>query len=255
MKGMTFIRFFKHVRENRSRQALYESGSQRSDMKCGVIIPAYNVGETLHTVLSKTQDLIPQQHIYVVDDGSTDETKDILQKSNVVTMTLDRNRGKGVALRTGIERVLQDDLDALITLDGDGQHDPTEIPLLIRMMEKTGSDVVFGCRQFRIGVMPVDRILSNSLTSWIVSRVTGQNIPDSQCGFRLYRTSVLRSFKIESKRFEVETEMLIKTLNAGYACSHCRITTTYHGGNSHIRRIPDTFRFCRLILRRLIKKV
>ncbi|NQT26857.1 glycosyltransferase family 2 protein [candidate division KSB1 bacterium] len=223
-------------------------------MKCGVIIPAYNVGETLHTVLSKTQDFIPQQYIYVVDDGSTDETKAILQKSSVKTITLDRNRGKGVAMRAGIQRALQDDLDALITLDGDGQHDPAEIPLFMQTLEKTGSDAVFGYRQFRIGVMPIDRILSNSLTSWIVSKVTGHEVPDSQCGYRMYRTTVLRSLEINSKRFEVETEMLIKTLSSRYQVSHCPVTTTYHGNNSHIRRIPDTIRFCRLILQRLIQK-
>lgn len=223
-------------------------------MKCGVIIPAYNVGDTLHTVLSKTQDYIPQKHIYVVDDGSTDGTKDVLKKWDVVTIHLDRNQGKGTALRTGIQRALEDDLDALITMDGDGQHDPAEIPRLIRIMQENKSDAVFGIRRFHPEVMPIDRVLSNSLTSWIVSKVTGQNVPDSQCGFRLYSMNFLKNLAIESKRFEVETEMLIKALSDGYLCSHCPITTTYHGGNSHIRRIPDTVRFCRLILRRLLRK-
>jgi glycosyltransferase involved in cell wall biosynthesis len=218
-------------------------------MNVGVVIPSYNVGERLSTVLSKTLIQIPKNRIYVVDDGSTDDTAAIVRQAGVKWLHHLQNIGKGAALRTGIRKALDDAAEAIFIIDGDGQHDPDRIPAFLDVMRESGCDVVFGVRPFPLGRMPFDRIISNTLSSLVVSAVVRQKIRDSQCGYRLYRAGVLEKMPIVSDKFEVETEMLIKTIRMGCRIQMCAIPTTYFGSGSHIHRLTDTFRFSRLILR------
>ncbi len=218
-------------------------------MKVGAVIPSYNVGERLRNVLSKTLGHLPKDRIYVVDDGSTDNTAEVVRRAGVTRLFHRKNTGKGAALRTGISHALDDGVEAVFIIDGDGQHDPDRIPFFLTVMDESRCDAVLGVRQFPLGRMPFDRIISNTLSSWIVSATVKQKIHDSQCGYRLYRAEVLRQMQIVSDKFEVETEMLIKTIQMGFRVQTCDIPTVYFGSGSHIHRLTDTYRFCRLILK------
>lgn len=218
-------------------------------MKTGVVIPAYNVGDRLGDVLSKTVRFIPRHQIYVVDDGSTDATAAVAQNQGVSLIRHGRNRGKGEALKSGFRAILTEGFECLVTLDGDGQHNPDHIPDFISCMEKTKCDVVVGVRGFRVGKMPLDRFCSNVLSSLITSVIAGTRIPDSQCGYRLIRTSVLDDLRLRSRYYEFETELLVKAIWAGFKVATCPIALAYNGHGSHIRRFQDTKRFCRLLVR------
>jgi glycosyltransferase involved in cell wall biosynthesis len=218
-------------------------------MRTGIIIPAYNTGKRLSDVLSKSLKYVPANRVYVVDDGSTDSTADVSVQYGVVLIRHSTNRGKGEALKSGFHLALSDCLDSVFTIDGDGQHDPDYIPDFIRMMEMTNCDLVLGVRSFRIGVMPLDRIFSNTITSALVSLIVRQRIPDSQCGYRLIKTSILDGMRFWSSRYEFENEFLIKTAWRREKIGCVPISLVYGDDQSHIRRWEDTKRFCSLVLR------
>lgn len=218
-------------------------------MRTGAVIPAFNVGDRLNNVLFKTLQFIPAQNVYVVDDGSTDGTSEIGSRLGVTVLHHATNRGKGEALKTGFRQCLRDGLDVTFTIDGDGQHDPCAIPAFLETMEADQSDVVVGLRRFTGCRMPWDRICSNGISSLITSFIAGFRVKDSQCGFRLIRTEVLQSLPLRSKRYELETELLIRALWMGFQISHCPVQVTYADEPSHIRRWTDTVRFCRLWIR------
>jgi glycosyltransferase involved in cell wall biosynthesis len=183
----------------------------------------------------------------VVDDGSTDGTAGIAQAYKVHVIRHDRNRGKGSALKTGFRACLDAGADAVLTLDGDGQHDPAFIPAFIRRLNDPVCDLVVGQRDLRWPGMPPDRVFSNRTSSLITSMAAGRRIPDSQCGFRLYRRSVLTRIHPETERYEMETEMLILAARDGFRIGWCPVRASYDGQVSHIRRLRDSARFLRLI--------
>ena len=213
------------------------------------VIPAYNVCDQLGAVLSQVLDYLPRNRVCVVDDGSTDGTSGIAEKHRVTLVRHPVNLGKGEALKTGFKACLAESTDAVFTLDGDGQHDPRRLPDFLLTMEKTGCDLVVGTRPFKHGEMPPDRILSNQISSLIASLVAGSRIYDSQCGFRLYRRSVLEGVFPKSSRYEMETEMLVMAKRNGFRIGWCEVPNRYSGQKSHIRRIRDTIRFLRLMTR------
>ena len=220
-------------------------------MNIGIVIPAYNVGDRLQDVLSKSLTYISKDRIYVVDDGSTDSTGDVATAMGVILFRHQKNRGKGEALKSGFRSAIKDGLDGIITLDGDGQHEPAYIPRFISLLETTDCDVVLGVRHFRIGDMPFDRICSNRISSLIVSVIAGKWIPDSQCGYRLIRTAVIENLHFASSHYELESELLIKAAKKGCTFSFCPIPVHYEGAGSHIHRFRDTQRFCRMVVRLL----
>jgi glycosyltransferase involved in cell wall biosynthesis len=223
-------------------------------MKVGIVIPGYNISRQLHSVLSKCFRHVPRRHIYVVDDGSTDKTIEIAREAKVVVHRHDSNLGKGAALKSGFRLALSDGLEGVISMDGDGQHDPDFIPSFLSVMQETGCDFVMGVRPFRLCQMPADRILSNRLSSLIVSSMVGQAIYDSQCGFRLFRRNVVEAIPLDTNHFETETELLVKAIKSGFRIGFCPISVVQTDYKSRIRRLPDTIRFCRLICQLLMEK-
>jgi glycosyltransferase involved in cell wall biosynthesis len=223
-------------------------------MNIGVIIPVYNVGVLLEDVLSKVLAYVSPNRIYVIDDGSTDNSADIALKAGVGLIRHEINSGKGEALKSGFKRILEDALDGVITLDGDGQHDPAFIPDFIETAESSSSELVLGVRRFRIGEMPLDRIFSNRTTSLIVSLLSGKKVPDSQCGYRLIRSSVLKGLTLKSSYYETETELLVRAAWKGCKIEFCPVSITYSGEPSHIHRLRDTVCFCRLIVRLILER-
>jgi glycosyltransferase involved in cell wall biosynthesis len=220
----------------------------------GAVIPAYNESEKLPFVLSQVTRYISNSLICVVDDGSYDNTAQIASQFQVCLIQHPSNRGKGEALKSGFQWAVSKYLDGVITLDGDGQHDPVFIPKFIARMKLEKSDLIIGKRQFRMGNMPLDRICSNRFSSLITSLLIGKWIPDSQCGFRLIRTSLIKNISLLTNRFETETELLIKAAWAGKKIAFCSIDVKYEDENSSIHHFSDSLRFCQMLFRIIKEK-
>lgn len=212
-----------------------------------VLIPAYNEGQHIRELLNRVNKYC--EHIFVVDDGSRDKTLDILKSMGVEYLAHESNQGKGASLSEGCQYLSKKNIGYVLTMDGDGQHSPDDIPKFIECARKTRADIVVGNRMGNTNDMPLDRYLTNKFTSWVVSRMAGQDVPDSQCGFRLIGKKVLQSLVIESKNYDAETELLIKAGQCGFKIESIETATIYGSQKSKINKIKDTIRFFKLIFR------
>jgi glycosyltransferase involved in cell wall biosynthesis len=185
--------------------------------------------------------------VVVVDDGSTDHTAARARAAGAIVITHGQNRGKGWAIRTGLEYALKQDRSHVLFLDADLQHDPAEIPRLVARAEQRDADFVIGEREFRKDAMPAARFHANVVGSAILSRFIGADIADSQSGFRLIRADLLRSVRLTGTGYEIETEMLIKLVRAGAGVERVIVRRLqYEGAQSKIRPFRDTLRTCLL---------
>ena len=186
------------------------------------------------------------QEVVVSDDGSRDGTGEIAQAAGAICLRSKCNRGKASALRLGIEFAVAKDFSHVLTLDGDGQHCPDDIPSLIEAAHQTGADMVIGTRSFDRTAMPLARYYSNTLGSRLASALVGHEIRDSQCGFRLLRLDKLKSLALRSRFYEFEMEVLIKMARAGCSIAHAPVRTIYDNGlaRSKMKPVRDTVRIC-----------
>ena len=221
-------------------------------MKIAVVIPAHNEAKTIGPLVAAIRAL--DYDCLVVDDGSLDTTSTLASQAGAVVLKTARKSGKGHALRIGFEYVLKNAYDALIAMDGDGQHSPADIPAFADCYKTTGADIICGNRMQNPRGMPLVRWVTNSFMSWFVSLVCHQHIPDTQCGFRLIKTRVLQAMNLECSDFEIETEVLVKASKKGFKVASVGIQSIYNGGVSKIRPVRDTFRFLAYLWRELLKK-
>lgn len=213
------------------------------------LIPAFNAAETIGDVIRGIRQLgLP---VVVVDDGSRDTTAAVAAEQGAVVISHLRNEGKGAALRTGFQYALRETYDGVITVDSDGQHDPAEIPRLIEAGERQHAGLVVGNRMGNGQAMPPLRRWTNRVMSRIVSMVSRQHIPDSQCGFRLIRKELLASVPLTATRYEIETELLLAAGRKRWKTVSVPVQSIYHGRPSHIRPLQDAWRFLQLIWRYL----
>src|SRR5207253_11108678 len=155
----------------------------RADGAVAVVIPAYQAAATLGAVVTGARQVLPDATIYVVDDGSGDETGAGGRGKGVTVLAHPRNLGKGAALRTGIARALADGATVVVTLDADGQHAPAQLPRLLAPLASDEADLVLGARA-RTAAMPWRRRCTNWLSAALASRTGGQPIADAQTGCR-----------------------------------------------------------------------
>ena len=223
-----------------------------------IIIPAYNAGDTIGQLLYDLNGItVKAKKITVVDDGSKDATADIVRQfpAEIQLLKLTKNTGKGFALKTGILNFLKDNgADYLLSMDADLQHPVQSIPDLLSFAENTRMDLIIGARKISPKTMPVHRVLSNKITSLILSWITGIKIPDSQCGFRLMHRDFLKIIELKENGFQAESEMIITAAGLEKRIGFVPIPTVYHSGHSNIKIIGDTIRFIRLIVKTFLTK-
>ncbi|MCX5799872.1 MAG: glycosyltransferase family 2 protein [Candidatus Eisenbacteria bacterium] len=217
-------------------------------MKVVVIVPAYLTGAELLEVLAKTARAVGKENVVVVDDGSPDGYPDEAEKRGYTVLRHPRNMGKGMALRTGFKWALSHNYSGVVTIDGDGQHDPSLIPALIERAGSEGADIVIGSRMKDLGGMPFVRVIVNKVTSWIVSKLAGQSIEDSQSGFRFISSRVLESVRLEGARYDLESEILIKAVRKGFRIDFIPMPAIYGRETSYIKPWKDAVRFSKLVL-------
>lgn len=211
------------------------------------LIPAFNASRTIGAVVSGVAAYLPIENILVVDDGSSDKTSFEVVSLGARVLKHTVNRGKGAALRTGLEFALQASFDAVITLDADLQHPPEYIPQFIELYAKDNLDVIIGSRLHNVRGMPFHRLLSNTITTFLVNARTSGNIADSQSGYRLIDRKVLEAFRIISNGFEAETEFLIKAASHGFRFGSIPIRTVYEGETSHMTHFSTTVNFVKVL--------
>lgn len=217
-------------------------------MRVVVIVPAYLTGPGLLEVLEGASRVVGRENVVVVDDGSPDGYPNEAEKRGYTVLRHSSNMGKGVALRTGFDWAVSQNYSGVVTMDGDGQHDPSLIPKLIDKATNEGADIVIGSRMQDLTGMPLTRVVVNKVTSWIVSRLAGQSIEDSQSGFRYIGSGVLKSVKLEGARYDLESEILIKAARKGFRIAFVPIPTVYGKETSYIKPWKDAVRFSKLVL-------
>jgi len=206
-----------------------------------VVLPAYNEVENIKAVIRAIKAL--KFDVLVVDDGSEDETYLIAAKEQAYLIRHPRRTGKGASLKDGIDYAIRNGYSTIITMDADGQHDASDIPAFLNKVNETGSSVVVGNRMDNPVGMPLIRILTNKFMSAIISAMCKQKIPDTQCGFRLFKKDAIEKLQIEAQKFEVDSEVLIKVAQRGQKIESVPIRSIYADEVSKIRPIRDTFRF------------
>ena len=217
-----------------------------------VLIPSYNEARTIGPIIKRLK--ARGITVYMVDDGSTDETYSIAVAEGAVVVRHKENIGKGASLREGFKHILKNGFDAVLVMDGDNQHEIDSIDGFIRKMEETGADIVIGNRMSDAASMPIVRNFTNRFMSWLISKICGMRVPDTQCGFRLIKTHALKKIRLESSNFEIESEIILKASRLGFKIESVPIKAVYQDERSRINPVIDTVRFMFFIAKTSIKK-
>lgn len=201
-------------------------------MKYIIIIPAYNESKAIEKVVRES---LKYSDVLVVDDGSSDQTAALATEAGARVIKHDKNRGKGAAIKTGLKYALDKGYNAMVLLDGDGQHDPQFIPSLVRE-QKNAAMVI--CSRFMEGPpeeMALQRKLSNKITTFILNHVTGSQITDSQCGFRIISNEAAIIFlELPQDGYEYESEILYQASRNKLKVKEIPIPSSYKGEESYI---------------------
>lgn len=214
-----------------------------------IALPAFNEAKLLKSVLFEILFYAAASDILVVDDGSNDGTGEIAKIVGVNLVTHSENRGKGAALISAFKFAKQHGYDWIICMDSDGQHSPASLKDFFQRLNTDDVAIFLGNRTARSGAMPFHRILSNGITSILISLLCGCRIHDSQCGYRAIRTSCINIRRLGEKGFQLESELLIQICRNGGLVTEIPIATVYGRQSSSIKLIADTLRFLRLVLR------
>lgn len=205
------------------------------------VIPALDCAQSIGSVVKGCRAVVDT--VLVVDDGSGDATVDAALEAGAQVEVLAENRGKGFALRRGIDLALRWGPQAVAFLDADGQHDPQDLPHLLTAWDTGLGDLVIGCRMGRPEAIPTKRYWTNYIGSSALSWMTGREIRDSQSGYRLVSAELLGRLALRSDGYAIESEMLIKAVRLGARVTHVPVSTVYRDrGCSHYRPLVDTLR-------------
>ncbi len=212
--------------------------------KICAVIPFYNERDFLLDVVTGTSNYVHK--VFAVNDGSTDGSEKILMGfNNVEVLNIEKNCGKGYALKVGQDEAIKQLFDVIVTLDADNQHDPKFIPDFLRRIDKY--DLVIGNRMTNKSGMPVQRIISNNLTSMLLTLKTGQIIIDSQCGFRAYKRKVLENTHTRYHGYEAESEMIINASRNGFKIGFVEIPTIYGTEQSKMKSFEAITGFLKVL--------
>jgi len=210
------------------------------------IIPFYNEEKFIKKVVLQAISYV--DFIIAVNDGSTDNSlKELPSDEKIILVNLNNNSGKGYAINCGVKEAVKVGADAIVTLDADMQHPPELIPHFFDKLRF--SDVVIGNRMSDLSKMPFQRILSNKITSYLISKKIGVKIPDSQCGYRGYKLKSILDILPKSKGYEAETEIIIKAARKNLKFDFVSIPTIYGEENSKIKPIRTILAFCKTLLK------
>ncbi len=224
------------------------SGARVDRSNVAALIPSYFEESKISDVVRRVR--VQLDTVLVVDDGSTDATSSLARKAGADVIRHEINQGKGAAIKTGLKALIDRPFIYVMILDGDGQHLPEEIERFIIEANRNESGLILGTRMSDLEKMPFVRKLTNLTMSWCISRLCGQPIADTQCGFRMIHRDLAPHLHCESNAYDYETEMLFIAAHKGFRISSVPVSTVYGDEKSKIRPVRDTIRFLRLLARR-----
>lgn len=222
-------------------------------MRTCVVIPAYNESKAIAGLVAEITKL--GLEVIIVDDGSSDDTVQIAQANKAKVLHNDTNIGKGASLIRGYNFAISQGFDAVISMDGDGQHSCEDIASFIHKAENSQAALIIGNRMDSTKKMPFLRVLTNRFMSYLISLITRQSIPDSQCGFRLIKKELLEKLILSTSKYEIESEVLIRAARLGFTIESIPVKTIYAGQKSQINPFIDTLRFLRFIIKESIRPI
>lgn len=230
---------------------------RRGEQSIAAVIPAFNEEKHIGDVVRRTRTMLDR--VLVVDDGSQDSTAAEARAAGAEVIVHPQNQGKGETIRTGLRYWLATanpsgsgpdrQFDWVLILDADAQHRPEEIDRFVNAITRSDAKLFVGSRMDDLARMPLVRRLVNRYMSRKISRLCGQAIPDTQCGFRMLHRQLIPDFLEGADRFDYETEMLIKASRKGFRIDSVPITTVYCDEVSSIHPVRDTMRFFKLMRR------
>ncbi len=210
-----------------------------------VLIPGYNEGRRIGAVVRAVLAYCPT--VIVVDDGSADDTAAQAEAAGATVLRHAVNRGKGAALNTGFDYVRQRGFEYVVTMDADGQHAAEDLPGFVERYRAGDAGVLIGNRMADPRTMPLVRRLTNRFMSWMLSRRMGQWVPDTQNGYRLYRTDLIPDMSGCSARFAAESEILLELAIRRVTIGAAPTRIIYGDEKSKIHPFKDTLRFFRML--------
>ena len=214
-------------------------------MKVSIVLPAKNESAAIGQTLAQIQQLQLAHEIIVVNDGSTDQTKQVAETAGAKVVTHPYSKGNGAAIKTGARTATG---DIIVFMDADGQHDPQDIPRLIEKIEQ-GYDLVVGARQ-KGSQASIGRGIANALYNNLATYMTEQKVEDLTSGFRAVRADKFREFLyLLPNGFSYPTTSTMAFFRAGYSVTYVPIHAAKRIGKSHIQPLKDGVRFFLIIFK------
>ncbi len=214
-------------------------------MKVSIVLPAKNESAAIGQTIAQIQQLQLAHEIIVVNDGSTDQTKQVAETAGAKIVTHPYSKGNGVAIKTGARTATG---DIIVFMDADGQHDPQDIPHLLEKIEQ-GYDLVVGARQ-KGSQASLGRGIANALYNNLATYMTEQKVEDLTSGFRAVRADKFREFLyLLPNGFSYPTTSTMAFFRAGYSVTYVPIHAAKRIGKSHIQPLKDGVRFFLIIFK------
>lgn len=201
-------------------------------------LPAYNEEKAVAGIVLQAKEYADE--VIVVDDGSTDRTSTMAKLAGAVTIKHENNRGKGAAIQTIITEVRKRRADALCLLDADGQHDPEEIPYLLKAVSN-GSDLVIGRRIIQKDKIPGYRYVGQRILSYFTRRLAGGSVSDTESGFRALSKKAIDRIQLKETGFAIESEMISEAERNGLNITEVPISIIYTKDGSTLNPVKHGF--------------
>ena len=213
------------------------------------IIPAHEEENFVGGVVRGVRSYI--EKVIVVDDHSFDNTSAVAMAAGATVIRHGERLGKGAAIKTGLRQAANEDFEFYLFLDGDGQHDPSEIPKFLARAAYGETDLIVGNRMTNPGTMPWVRRWTNRFMSWQIGKLCRCELPDSQCGYRIAGSGLLPLLLQCSDGFAFETECLLLATQSGFTIDFVPIRTIYRAEQSKIRPARDTLGYVQVLAKHL----
>lgn len=197
-----------------------------------VVVPVFNESSVIKDTISSIKSA-GFSNIIIVDDGSNDNTLSLIKQTSVLCFHHKINRGKGAAVKTGIEAAKLQGADIIITMDGDGQHDANDIKKLVKPIKENVCDVALGTRPINISVMPLHKVIANKTGNAVTWLLHGLWVTDSQSGFKAFSRQAADTINTRSDHYEYESEVIreIKKHNLRFSEVPIKVNYTKYSSN------------------------